>query len=90
MPVGVVETGIVKPGIHEMFGPLEIVAEIKSVEQHHENLPQAAPGDNVGYDVKNVVVKDLKRGFVASDSKSDPAQSISSFEAQSTRQNFNK
>ena len=65
-----------------MFGPLEIVAEIKSVEKQHENLPQAASGDKVGYDLKNVVVKDLKRGFVASDSKSDPAQSIGSFEAQ--------
>merc|ERR1712226_810558 len=82
VPVGRVETGIIKPGIHAMFAPAGIVAEIKSVEMHHESLAEATPGDNVGFNVKNVAVKDLRRGYVASDSKSDPAQSIGSFEAQ--------
>merc|ERR1719343_1688414 len=82
VPVGRVETGVIKPGIHAMFAPAGIVAEIKSVEMHHESLPQAVPGDNVGFNVKNVAVKDLKRGFVASDSKSDPACGVSKFEAQ--------
>merc|ERR1711957_467395 len=82
VPVGRVETGIIKPGIHAMFAPAGVVAEIKSVEMHHESLPQAVPGDNVGFNVKNVAVKDLRRGFVASDSKSNPAESIGSFDAQ--------
>jgi len=82
VPVGRVETGIIKPGIHAMFAPAMIVAEIKSVEMHHESLAQACPGDNVGFNVKNVAVKDLRRGFVASDSKSKPANSIAQFEAQ--------
>merc|ERR1712177_85310 len=82
VPVVRVETGVVKPGIHAMFAPAGIVAEIKSVEMHHESLPEAVPGDNVGFNVKNVAVKDLKRGFVASDSKSDPASGVSKFEAQ--------
>merc|ERR1712130_459786 len=82
VPVGRVETGIIKPGIHAMFAPAGIVAEIKSVEMHHETLASASPGDNVGFNVKNVAVKDLRRGFVASDSKSDPAKSVGSFEAQ--------
>jgi len=82
VPVGRVETGIVKPGIHAMFAPAGLVAEIKTVEMHHESLPQAVPGDNVGFNVKNVAVKDLRRGFVASDSKSHPAESIGSFDAQ--------
>mmetsp|Transcript_56679 Transcript_56679/g.68189 ORF Transcript_56679/g.68189 Transcript_56679/m.68189 type:complete len:438 (+) Transcript_56679:94-1407(+) len=82
VPVGRVETGIVKPGIHAMFAPAGLVAEIKTVEMHHESLPQAVPGDNVGFNVKNVAVKDLRRGFVASDSKSSPAESIGSFDAQ--------
>merc|ERR1712085_68974 len=73
VPVGRVETGVIKPGIH---------AEIKSVEMHHESLAQANPGDNVGFNVKNVAVKDLRRGFVASDSKRDPACAVSEFEAQ--------
>merc|ERR1712156_847919 len=73
VPVGRVETGIIKPGIHANFAPSKVVAEIKSVEMHHETLPQASPGDNVGFNVKNVAVKDLRRGFVASDSKNKPA-----------------
>ena len=49
---------------------------------HHESLPEAGPGDNVGFNVKNVSVKELKRGFVASDSKNDPAKEASEFTAQ--------
>merc|ERR1712014_43159 len=64
------------------MGPTGLVAEIKSVEMHHESMPQAVPGDNVGFNVKNVAVKDLKRGYVASDSKSNPAKGAASFEAQ--------
>jgi elongation factor 1-alpha len=82
VPVGRVETGVIKPGIHAMFAPAMIVAEIKSVEMHHESLAEACPGDNVGFNVKNVAVKDLRRGFVASDSKSNPASAVESFEAQ--------
>eukprot|EP00978_Attheya_sp_CCMP212_P021279 scaffold61962_cov50-Attheya_sp.AAC.2 len=82
VPVGRVETGIVKPGMHAMFAPAGVVAEIKSVEMHHESLAEATPGDNVGFNVKNVAVKDLRRGFVASDSKSNPASGVSSFQAQ--------
>ena len=43
---------------------------------------EAGPGDNVGFNVKNVSVKELKRGFVASDIKNDPAQEAASFVAQ--------
>jgi len=82
VPVGRVETGVIKPGITASFAPVGIEAEIKSVEMHHESLPEAVPGDNVGFNVKNVAVKDLKRGYVASDSKNDPAQSIANFSAQ--------
>merc|ERR1712157_395263 len=82
VPVGRVETGIIKPGIHAAFAPSKVVAEIKSVEMHHESLPSAQPGDNVGFNVKNVAVKDLRRGYVASDSKKDAAVGVKSFEAQ--------
>merc|ERR1712107_872726 len=82
VPVGRVETGVVKPGMNAMFAPAGLVAEIKSVEMHHESLPEAVPGDNVGFNVKNVAVKDLRRGYVASDSKNSPASGVSSFESQ--------
>jgi len=82
VPVGRVETGIIKPGMVACFAPAQVMAEIKSVEMHHEALSEAVPGDNVGFNVKNVAVKDLRRGFVASDSKSNPAIGAKSFDAQ--------
>jgi len=61
------------------FAPLNITTECKSVEMHHESLEEAEPGDNVGFNVKNLSVKDLRRGYVASDSKNDPAKDTSVF-----------
>lgn len=80
--MGRVETGIIKPGMVVTFAPSAISTEVKSVEMHHESLPEALPGDNVGFNVKNVSVKELKRGYVASDSKNDPAKEASNFVAQ--------
>ena len=82
VPVGRVETGIMKPGIEALFAPAGITAEIKSLEMHHEQLDEAYPGDNVGFNVKGVAVKDLKRGDVASDANNEPASNVTSFEAQ--------
>ena len=65
VPVGRVETGIIKPGMVITFAPNNLTTEVKSVEMHHESLPEAVPGDNVGFNVKNVSVKDIKRGYVA-------------------------
>jgi elongation factor 1-alpha len=82
VPVGRVETGILKAGMVVTFAPVGLSTEVKSVEMHHETLEQATPGDNVGFNVKGLSVKDLKRGFVCSDSKNDPAQGVTSFTAQ--------
>ena len=82
VPVGRVETGTVKPGMEAMFAPVGIVADIKSVEMHHEAISEAFPGDNVGLNVRNVAAKDLRRGYVASDNNEDPASRVSKFEAQ--------
>merc|ERR1712048_133667 len=82
VPVGRVETGIIKPGMVVTFAPANITTEVKSVEMHHESLPEAVPGDNVGFNVKNVSVKEIRRGNVASDSKNDPAKEAASFNAQ--------
>ena len=82
MPVGRVETGIIKPGMVVTFAPNMLTTEVKSVEMHHESLPEAVPGDNVGFNIKNVSVKDIKRGYVASDSKNKPAAGVSDFTAQ--------
>merc|ERR1712121_427247 len=82
VPVGRVETGIIKPGMVVTFVPANVTAEGKSVEMHHESLPEALPGDNVGFNVKNVSVKEIRRGNVASDSKNDPAKECKDFNAQ--------
>jgi elongation factor 1-alpha len=82
VPVGRVETGILTPGQVVTIAPVMITSEVKSVEMHHESLPQAVPGDNVGFNVKNVSVKDLKRGFVCGDAKNDPPAEAGSFVAQ--------
>merc|ERR1712080_778360 len=82
VPVGRVETGVLKPGMVVTFAPAMITTEVKSVEMHHEQLKQAVPGDNVGFNVKNVSVKDIRRGNVASDSKNDPPSGAASFNAQ--------
>merc|ERR1712003_154029 len=82
VPVGRVETGIIKPGMVATFAPVNVTTEVKSVEMHHESLPEAGPGDNVGFNVKNVSVKDIRRGYVASDSKSNPAKGVADFTAQ--------
>jgi len=82
VPVGRVETGIIKPGMIVTFAPANVTTEVKSVEMHHESLPEALPGDNVGFNVKNVSVKEIRRGNVASDSKNDPAKECKNFFAQ--------
>jgi elongation factor 1-alpha len=82
VPVGRVETGIIKAGMVVAFAPSNVQTEVKSVEMHHEQLEQGSPGDNVGFNVKNVSVKDIRRGNVASDSKNDPAKEAASFNAQ--------
>jgi elongation factor 1-alpha len=82
VPVGRVETGIIKPGMVVTFAPVALTTEVKSVEMHHEALPEAVPGDNVGFNVKNVSVKDIRRGYVASDSKNQPAFAAKDFLAQ--------
>merc|ERR1719444_585052 len=84
VPVGRVETGIIKPGMLVTFAPCALTTEVKSVEMHHESLPEAVPGDNVGFNVKNVSVKDIKRGNVASDSKNKPASGVADFTGQVT------
>jgi elongation factor 1-alpha len=82
VPVGRVETGIIKPGVVVTFAPQGLTTEVKSVEMHHESLPEAVPGDNVGFNIKNVSVKEVRRGNVAGDSKNDPPKGTKTFTAQ--------
>jgi elongation factor 1-alpha len=82
VPVGRVETGILKPGMTVVFCPVQLTTEVKSIEMHHEALEQAVPGDNVGFNIKNISVKEIKRGYVTGDTKNDPPLPAATFDAQ--------
>ena len=82
VPVGRVETGVIKPGMEVLFAPPQIKAEVKSVEMHHEAMPEAVPGDNVGFNIKGVSNTDIRRGNVTGDSKNDPPAGVDFFLAQ--------
>jgi len=82
VPVGRVETGVIKAGMVVTFAPAGVTTEVKSVEMHHEQLVEGLPGDNVGFNIKNVSVKEIRRGNVCGDSKNDPPVGCASFNAQ--------
>jgi elongation factor 1-alpha len=82
VPVGRVETGILKAGMNVRFAPGNAETEVKSVEMHHETLVEAIPGDNVGFNVKGLSTKDIKRGNVCGDLKNDPPKEAENFFAQ--------
>lgn len=65
-----------------MFSPAKLTAEVKSIEMHHQGLQTALPGHNVGFNIKNVAVKNLRRGDVAGNTQQDPPSDVHSFEAQ--------
>jgi elongation factor 1-alpha len=81
VPVGRVETGIMKPDMKVIFMPANKLGEIKSIEMHHQQLPKAEPGDNVGANVSKIAKNDIKRGDVAGPVDHPPAVA-KTFEAQ--------
>ncbi|EFX60121.1 hypothetical protein DAPPUDRAFT_125451 [Daphnia pulex] len=82
VPVGRVETGILKPGMNVTFAPVGLSTDVKSVEMHHEQVQEALPGDNVGFNVKSLSIKDIKRGMVAGDTNKSPPTGAETFTAQ--------
>ena len=64
VPVGRVETGVLKEGDKVIFMPSGKVGEVKSIEVHHVRIPKAEPGDNIGFNVRGISRTDIKRGDV--------------------------
>jgi len=62
VPVGRVETGILKKGDKIVIMPTGFKGEIRSIEMHHEEIPQAIPGDNVGFSIRGITMADASRG----------------------------
>jgi elongation factor 1-alpha len=72
VPVGRVETGVLKPGDSIVFMPSNKTAEVKSIEMHHTSIPAAEPGDNIGMNVRGIAKNDVHRGDVAGPASSPP------------------
>lgn len=81
VPVGRVESGVLRTGDKVVFEPAGVSGEVKSIEMHHEQIPEAYPGDNIGFNVRGVAKKDLKRGDVAGH-PTNPPTVVKDFTAQ--------
>ncbi|RLG36529.1 MAG: translation elongation factor EF-1 subunit alpha [Candidatus Alkanophagales archaeon] len=64
VPVGRVETGRLRKGDKVIFNPPAKVGEVKSIEMHHEEIPEAIPGDNIGWNVRGIAKNEIRRGDV--------------------------
>jgi len=85
VPVGRVETGIMKKGDKVIFRPsidgVGAAGEVKSIEMHHEEIPQALPGDNIGFNVRGVEKNAIRRGDVCGPIDKQPTVAVE-FKAQ--------
>jgi elongation factor 1-alpha len=72
VPVGRVETGVLKEGDKIVFMPSNVQGECKTIETHHVRIPKAEPGDNVGFNVRGVNKTDIHRGDVVGHADAPP------------------
>jgi elongation factor 1-alpha len=72
VPVGRVETGVMRKNDKIVFQPANVTGEVKSIEMHHEEVPEAFPGDNIGWNVRGVSKKDIRRGDVCGSVEKPP------------------
>jgi len=85
VPVGKVETGVMKIGDKVIVVPgregTGVVGECKTIEMHHEQVKEAIPGDNCGFSVRGIGKKDIARGDVLGH-PADPPSVVKEFTAQ--------
>jgi len=76
VPVGKIETGVMKPGQQLIFRPSTkpggVTGEVKTIEMHHEQISQGEPGDNVGVNMRGVNKNEIRRGDVAGPTNNPP------------------
>ncbi len=72
VPVGRIETGVLKAGDKIVFQPANVTGEVKTIEMHHEKIDKAEPGDNVGFNVRGVSKEEIKRGDVVGTPENPP------------------
>ncbi len=85
VPVGKIETGIMKVGQKVIILPGRsgkgVPGEVRTIEMHHEQMQTAEAGDNVGINIRGIGKKDVARGDVICDA-SQPATVVEEFIAQ--------
>eukprot|EP01091_Cochliopodium_minus_P008404 TRINITY_DN1901_c0_g1_i1.p1 TRINITY_DN1901_c0_g1~~TRINITY_DN1901_c0_g1_i1.p1 ORF type:complete len:448 (-),score=111.79 TRINITY_DN1901_c0_g1_i1:141-1484(-) len=81
--VGRVESGVLKPGMQVVFAPIQFKTVVRSIEMHHESIPEAIPGDNIGFNIYRLhnSIK-IDHGVVCGDVNNDPPVGVVSFQAQ--------
>ncbi len=72
VPVGRVETGVLKEGDTLVFMPSGAQGQAKSIETHHVRIAKALPGDNIGFNIRGVSKKDVRRGDVGGHPENPP------------------
>ncbi|MEM4442383.1 MAG: translation elongation factor EF-1 subunit alpha [Ignisphaera sp.] len=72
VPVGRVETGVLKVGDKVIFMPPNVSGEVRSIEMHHQRIEQALPGDNIGFNVRGISKEQVKRGDVVGHTTNPP------------------
>ncbi|MEM2797719.1 MAG: EF-Tu/IF-2/RF-3 family GTPase, partial [Ignisphaera sp.] len=72
VPVGRVETGVLKVGDRVIFMPPNVVGEVRTIEMHYQRIEQALPGDNIGFNVRGISKEQVKRGDVVGHATNPP------------------
>jgi len=72
VPVGKVDSGTLKLNTRVVFMPSNKSGEVKKIEMHHQEISEAMPGDNIGFNVKGIEKGDIKRGDVAGPADNPP------------------
>ncbi len=72
VPVGRVETGKIKKGDKIIFEPAAKTGEVKTIEMHHEEILEALPGDNIGWNVRGISRNEIRRGDVCGHTDTPP------------------
>lgn len=72
VPIGRVETGTLKIGDKVTFMPTGVSGKVKTIEMHHEEMEEAEPGDNIGFNVRGISKEQLRRGDVAGPADNPP------------------
>ncbi|MEM2706807.1 MAG: translation elongation factor EF-1 subunit alpha, partial [Ignisphaera sp.] len=72
VPVGRVETGVLKVGDKVIFMPPNVVGEVRTIEMHYQRIEQALPGDNIGFNVRGISKEQVKRGDVVGHATNPP------------------